>query len=170
MGLPCRIPTDGIQPILRFKVPVTRRKRNPQYFWCSIWPDIASARVRMQALGGDRCHWGYFDDVMGCCLSWQSTRVDKSVNPPTRKLLPEMGEIVLAKGWMNANIVPHECTHAAFRYRAAVEEWAIADTETPEERFCLTVGWMSSHIFKKWLAHLEREEKAATIQVGQLNN
>jgi len=83
----------------------------------------------------------------GMCSSWTRltvpSRCQRRAGQRVR-VLPEMGEIVFAVGWMGAGVIAHESTHAvlawARRLRLDPHESAGRNCSKAEERFCYAHG------------------------------
>jgi hypothetical protein len=124
-----------------------------------IYPEPASAlyfRVRVFASEAALALYVAADDLArplpqgtrALCTRW--TRDRRLANGRTR-LLPDLGEILLTRGAIDAEVISHECTHAAIGWAQRVglspfREPHPACASPDEERFCYGVGRLTAQI------------------------
>ena len=87
------------------------------------------------------------------CTSWM--QIDFSGKGRPGRYRPILGEIVFAKRWFGAEVIAHECTHAAVAYARRRKFTPMSregprkrpnDVTNDEERFCKVLGWLVRQI------------------------
>lgn len=151
------------RPILRFKVYV-RIKSGPKtpFFWCSIWRTLPEMRAHLGQLT-EEIPPGFRkssqEKAYAACYSWKHTI--------GQKLQPEMGVLCFAMAYTGATSIPHECAHAAFRYRERLENALRKRKYTEnyrEELFCSVVGEMSRQIVRRLVVYDARKGKVNALK------
>jgi hypothetical protein len=144
-----------VKELAFFKVYVDPRNRKllPFFFYCSVWKNVIQARDYMQKLDSNPDNPD-IKTAAGACCSW----TQRSYRPGHEgDLHPCLGHIVLAESYSGSSLIAHECSHAAFRLGELITGEKIDDPYDPEERHCLTVGYMTRAIIRRLIKLRERK-------------
>lgn len=138
-----------------FKVHVDPRNRKllPFFFYCSIWRNVTEARNHMRKLDTNPDNSG-IKTAAGACYSWTQYSYRPGQDGDLR---PCIGHIVLSETWAGSSTIAHECSHAAFRLGELIAGEKIDDPYEPEERHCLTVGYMTRAVIRRLIKLRERK-------------